>query len=380
MNLYLSDYSYGNRMMIVARSEEVYDQLMQRGVDIMRITDDSIIFQPDNCIYPANKIKTNRLSLLCDYDIVEISDTGLLYRAYANNESDSTIFLGAKFNSNCIMCPAGDAERKKGFSYSQDLLMKYIDYLPYDLEYLVMTGGEPTLQTNLFLESLDRVKEKFPYTQVLLLTNGRSLSDKWLFEQVCQRHPNNFRIAIPVHGDNSELHDYITRAPGSFEQTILALRRLMNSDIKIEIRIVVTKANCDNLLGIARLISSKFPRVFCVNFIGLEPRGNCALNFDLLSRLRENGSVKNYAQICMQTLCRMRSASQGADVIHRLQVLHVHVFLVAPLCAGNMAQPGADQHERGFAVRKAPDHPRTPPDLPVQSLNHIVRADPCPVF
>ena len=282
MNLYLSDYSYGNRMMIIARSEEVYDQLMQRGVDIMRITDDSIIFQPDNCIYPANKIKTNRLSLLCDYDIVEISDTGLLYRAYANNESDSTIFLGAKCNSNCIMCPAGDAERKKGFSYSRDLLMKYIDYLPYDLEYLVMTGGEPTLQTNLFLESLDRVKEKFPYTQVLLLTNGRSLSDKWLFEQVCQRHPNNFRIAIPVHGDNSELHDYITRAPGSFEQTILALRRLMNSDIKIEIRIVVTKANCDNLLGIARLISSKFPRVFCVNFIGLEPRGNCALNFDFV--------------------------------------------------------------------------------------------------
>ncbi len=280
MNLYLSDYSYGNRMMIVARSEEVYEQLMQRSVDIMRITDDSIIFQPDNCVYPANKVKANKLSLLCDFDIVEISDTGLLYRAYANNESDSTIFLGAKCNSNCIMCPAGDAERKKGFSYSREFLIKYIDYLPYDLEYLVMTGGEPTLQTDLFLESLERVKEKFPYTQVLLLTNGRSLSDKWLFEQVCRRRPNNFRIAIPVHGDNPELHDYITRAQGSFEQTILALHRLTNSDIKIEIRVVVTKANCDNLLGIAKLISSKFPNVFCVNFIGLEPRGNCALNFN----------------------------------------------------------------------------------------------------
>ncbi len=280
MNLYLSDYSYGNRMLIVARSEDVYNQLMQRGADIMYISGDSIVFQSDNCVYPANKVKTKRLDLLYDYDIVEISDTGLLYRAYANNESDSTIFLGAKCNSNCIMCPAGDAERKQGFSYSRELLMKYIDYLPCDLEYLVMTGGEPTLQTDLFLESLDRVKEKFPYTQVLMLTNGRSLSDKWLFEQVCRRHPNNFRIAIPIHGDNPELHDYITRAPGSFEQTILALRRLMNSDIKIEIRIVVTKANCENLLGIARLVSSQFPRVFCVNFIGLEPRGNCALNFD----------------------------------------------------------------------------------------------------
>lgn len=68
MNLYLPDYSQGNRMVVVARSEEAYAQLMRRGVDIMHITDDSIIFQPDNCIYPANKIKANRLSLLCDYD------------------------------------------------------------------------------------------------------------------------------------------------------------------------------------------------------------------------------------------------------------------------------------------------------------------------
>ena len=280
MNIFFPDYSYGNKMLIVARRKEVYAQLIQRGVDIMYITENSIVFQPGNCVYPANKIQSNRLSLLCDYDIVEIGDTGLLYRAYANNEADSTIFLGAKCNSNCIMCPAGDLERKKGFSYSRELLMKYIDYLPCDLEYLVMTGGEPTLQTSLFLESLERVKEKFPYTQVLLLTNGRSLSDKWLFEQVCQRQPNNFRIAIPIHADNPELHDYITRAPGSFEQTILALQRLMNSEIKIEVRIVVTKINCDNLLRIAQLISSKLQNVFCVNFIGLEPRGNCALNFD----------------------------------------------------------------------------------------------------
>jgi His-Xaa-Ser system radical SAM maturase HxsC len=177
------------------------------------------------------------------------------------------------------MCPASDAERRKGFSYRREDLLKYIDYLPMDLEYIVITGGEPTMQTELFLEVLDRIREKYPCTQVLLLTNGRSLSDRWLYEEVCARHPENFRIAIPVHGATAELHDYITRAPGSFDQTILGLTRLMNSDIKIEIRIVVTKTNCDDLLNIAKLITSKFHRVYYVNFIGLEPRGNCALNF-----------------------------------------------------------------------------------------------------
>lgn len=280
MTLFLSDYPYGSRMAIVARSDEVYAELNRRNVEIMRISEDGIVFQPGNMEYRSEKLKRNRLDLLCDYDIVEINDAGILYRAFANNEADSTIFLGAKCNSNCIMCPAGDKERRQGFSYSRDLLMRYIDYLPDDLEYIVMTGGEPTMQPALFLEALDRVREKFPYTQVLMLTNGRSLSDKWLFEQIANRRPQHFRIAIPIHGPNAQLHDYITRSPGSFDQTMLALTRLMESDITIEIRIVVTKVNCEHLLEIAKLISKSFPRVFCINFIGLEPRGNCAVNFD----------------------------------------------------------------------------------------------------
>lgn len=297
MNLYLSGYTYGNKMLIVARSEKVYNELMNRGFNIMKIMEEQILFQPGNYIFKTADVKTERLDLLCDYDIVEISDTGILYRTYANNESDSTIFLGAKCNSNCIMCPAGDVERRNGFSYSRELLMKYIDYLPNDLEYLVMTGGEPTLQVELFLEALDRVKNKFPYTQVLLLTNGRSLSDKWLFTQVCERHPANFRVAIPIHAASDALHDYITRAAGSFEQTMLALNRLMNSDIKVEIRIVVTKTNCDNLLDIAKLINKNFHRVFCINFIALEPRGNCALNFDSVYIDHRNSFLKSKSAI-----------------------------------------------------------------------------------
>ena len=279
MNIYLNGYPLGNKMAIVARSPDVYDALMARGVEIMYITGRGIQYQPENQTQSLDGINPDHLSRLCDYDIVEISDTGILYRAFANREADSTVFLGGRCNSNCIMCPAGDAERRKGFTYSRETLLKYIDYLPLDLEYIVITGGEPTMQTGLFLEALERIRQKFPYTQVLLLTNGRSLSDKWLFEQICMRKPDNFRIAIPVHSASPELHDYVTRALGSFEQTMLGLQRLMNSDIKVEIRIVVTKTNCKDLVNIAKLIAARFHRVFCVNFVGLEPRGNCARNF-----------------------------------------------------------------------------------------------------
>ncbi len=280
MTLFLPDYSYGSRMVLVARSETASADFMARGVDFIQIQEETIVFQPDGLRYDARKVKEEKLAQLCDYDIVEIGANGLLYRAFANQEADSTVFMGGSCNSNCIMCPASDAERRKGFSYSREQLIKYLEYLPENLEYLVITGGEPTMQTTLFLEVLERVHVKYPNTNVLLLTNGRSLSDEWLFHQVVERSPHRFRIAIPVHASGAQLHDAITRAEGSFTQTLLGLTRLMDSTIDVEIRIVVTRVNCHDLLPIARLITERFPRVKCVNFIGLEPRGNCALHFN----------------------------------------------------------------------------------------------------
>ena len=61
-------------------------------------------------------------------------------------------------------------------------------------------------------------------------------------------------------------------------------------------------------------------------------------------------------------------------------MLHVHVLFVAPLGASHMTQPGADQHQSGVAIGECPHHTRPAADLPVQSLDHIVGADPRPVL
>ena len=76
----------------------------------------------------------------------------------------------------------------------------------------------------------------------------------------------------------------------------------------------------------------------------------------------------------------MKSAGIGGVLKGSLQVLHVHVFLVAPLGAGHMAQPGTDQHEGGVAVRETAHHTGTASDLPVEPFNNIVGSDASPVF
>ena len=76
----------------------------------------------------------------------------------------------------------------------------------------------------------------------------------------------------------------------------------------------------------------------------------------------------------------MKSASNGGILSGSLQMLHVHVLLVAPLGAGHMAQSGTDKHQGRVAVRETAHHTGAAADLPVQPLNHIIGADTGPVL
>ena len=75
----------------------------------------------------------------------------------------------------------------------------------------------------------------------------------------------------------------------------------------------------------------------------------------------------------------MKSAGNRGIVHGRLQMLHVHVFLAAPLGARHMAEPGADQHQGGVPVRECPHHTGAPTNLTVQPLDHVVGTDAGPM-
>lgn len=76
----------------------------------------------------------------------------------------------------------------------------------------------------------------------------------------------------------------------------------------------------------------------------------------------------------------MQLVSDGSFLKSSLQVLLIHVLLVAPLDAGYMAQPDTDQHESRVAFRETAHHTSAVANLPVQPLNHMIGADSAPVF
>ena len=61
-------------------------------------------------------------------------------------------------------------------------------------------------------------------------------------------------------------------------------------------------------------------------------------------------------------------------------MLHVHVFLVAPLGTRHVAKPRANQHQGGVAIGECPHHTGAPADLTIQPLDHVVGTDARPML
>lgn len=195
-------------------------------------------------------------------------------------EREATIFITGQCNANCIMCPCSDYERKNKTGISDEEMNRYIDGLPKDTEYIVITGGEPTLKTEQFFSVMERLAEQFPSVEMLLLTNGRSFAAKSMVSRLLVHCPPFLTIAIPLHGPNSFLHDAITRTKESFRQSMAGIKNLLAYHVAVEIRVVVSKLNYFAVNELADLIIREIPTVLVVNFVGLEVMGNCALNFE----------------------------------------------------------------------------------------------------
>lgn len=259
MNLFIRDYHGGPRLARV------------------KLAGKSLCLGEDGDIVPLAEISGAKY--LSNGDILTIAENGVAFRLYSNQEHDATIFMTGHCNSNCIMCPTSDRERQTSYGLPDDELLAYVDMLPADITHIVVTGGEPTLRPRLFLQVMAKIAARFPDTEVLLLTNGRSLSVKSFFNKFRQCCHAHLCTAIPLHGHTAKLHDSITRAEGSFKQTDHALKNLLQAGISVEIRIVVTKLNAPYLGQIADRIIAEYPSAYTVNFIGLETRGNCAKHF-----------------------------------------------------------------------------------------------------
>lgn len=226
-----------------------------------------------NYCYQIEKIDT-----LIDHDVIEIINNDVIKVLYRDDSDDNAIVVTNQCNSNCIMCPDSDFVRNTKDSPYIEKLLEQVRYTPSDTKFITITGGEVGLLKDNLVRLLSECKEYLNDTEFLILTNGRVFSNTEFCNKVCNNLPSKIRFAIPIYADNEKLHDEITRAKGSFKQTIIGIKKLISRNIDIEIRIVVQKKNYKFLNDIAKFIVKELPNVKMVNFMGLEMLGNSIRN------------------------------------------------------------------------------------------------------
>ena len=118
-------------------------------------------------------------------------------------------------------------------------------------ERVIFTGGEPSFNPEKLLEFIKHAKN-LDYKKIQIQSNGRIFAYKDYCREAIAAGANQF--ALSVHGSNSKIHDYLTMAPGSWNQTIKGIKNLKSLNEQVGINSVITKVNYKDLPNLARLL------------------------------------------------------------------------------------------------------------------------------
>jgi len=205
-------------------------------------------------------------------------------------------------NNNCVSCVTNYDKSDKKMHFSLDDVKKIIDSFDKDTNIIDYNGGEPTLRKDL-LEIIRYTRERFPDAYIQLLTNGRMFYYGNYVEKFRKCGIGKIRFMITIYGHNEKVHDAITRAPGSFRETVAGIRNLIGSGFDVEVRIIITKMNYRHFPQIARFVCS-IPGIRRVVFVNAKIVGEAYRNRD--SVLVGYSDLREYAEKAGDYLLRMR--------------------------------------------------------------------------
>ena len=151
------------------------------------------------------------------------------------------------------------------------------------------------------------------------------------------------RFVVAVHGPHGEIHDRVTRVPGSFEQTISAIQALTEAGEKVTGKVVLSYLNYTTQAQILRVLADAGVRR--VNFTFPHGLGNAGKDF--------TGVVPRYSEV-------MPHLHDALEVARSLDVEMITEAI--PLCLLGTAADRAseDLYRRHFLseVRQLDQGPR----------------------
>lgn len=156
--------------------------------------------------------------------------------------------VGFSCNNNCRFCVQAH-KRHLGDRTTEELKREIDKGTKTGCDGIVFTGGEPTFRKDII--ELIRYAKEAGYKIIQIQSNGRMFSYMDFVKKAIKAGANEFSPAL--HGHTAELHDYLTRSPGAFEQVVQGIKNIREMDQYILTNTVITKPNYKHLPELAEL-------------------------------------------------------------------------------------------------------------------------------
>ena len=255
---------------------EISDRYIQAGLDNLYSIYSSDLLERVG----ANNLFIPQQQVLKSNDVVNIDpykkNLNVLLRA---SDTHHTLFLTNRCNNYCIMCSQPPTKHDDSWLVQQAL--EIIDHLSYEPMNIGLTGGEPLLLDSQLRLIINTIHNKFPSTQIDVLTNGRLFSDPKIAESVLSHLDTKVNWLVPLYGHADLLHDFVVQQHSAFEETLEGLYVLQHYEQPIQLRIVLVKPVLENLIDLCTYIRTNLPFVNEVALIGCEPIGFALANKEL---------------------------------------------------------------------------------------------------
>jgi His-Xaa-Ser system radical SAM maturase HxsC len=216
---------------------------------------------------------------LGDADVVALSE-GRLRSLYRARSLHNSLLLTERCNNYCLMC--SQPPKRANDDWILEEAFEAVRLIPKTTASLGLTGGEPTLYGQRFIEFVRHIKHWLPHTSLHILSNGRSFHDRAFAAQYARIAHPDVMLGIPLYSADPARHDYVVQAQGAFDETIRGILNLKEFGQKVEIRVVLHKQTTLTLLELAQFITRNLLFVDHVALMGLEMTGFTLANLPAL--------------------------------------------------------------------------------------------------
>ena len=160
------------------------------------------------------------------------------------------IKIGFNCNNMCDFCAQGGKRDRIGGKSLGQIKADLLRAKKAGVTAAVFTGGEPTLHKDMV--AAVRAARAMGYESVQVQTNGR----RFAYYDYCLelKKAGVTEMGPSLHGSTPEIHEKLTRAPGSFKEVVSGILNCKKLGMYVLTNSVITTANYKDLPELARLL------------------------------------------------------------------------------------------------------------------------------